>query len=358
MTKQRDISIDILKFFAALLITNSHIGFLYPDGVRALSTGGAIGDVLFFFCSGYTLFLSSSRHPSRPPQRGGEGKFKMFDGFLNWYKRRINRIYPTVFAWALMSAALFGNQSDMLTTVLSGGGWFVSCIMIYYVVLWVLKRMVERDYRWLSVAIALTMVVTLVFYFGWGTASWDNCIYGETKLKWVFYFMYMLMGAMCGMKNLSPALPHSGGVLNAGNLMSSLLLLLIYTALYYAFAWFKNKPEWDWVQLVSLLPLAGVAYEFWMLCRTEVLKRCYESRYTGWVIKFVGGLCLEIYLVQFALMHLDWVQEYLVPLFPVNLLFFFLLVLLTAYMLRCLARIWLQTFKDGEYDWRGVVSND
>ena len=29
--RQRNPSIDILKFFAALLITNSHMGLLYPE---------------------------------------------------------------------------------------------------------------------------------------------------------------------------------------------------------------------------------------------------------------------------------------------------------------------------------------
>ena len=48
--KQRDISIDILKFFAVLLITNSHMEPLYGE-YSQLATGGAIGDVLFFFCS-------------------------------------------------------------------------------------------------------------------------------------------------------------------------------------------------------------------------------------------------------------------------------------------------------------------
>ena len=53
--KQRNISIDILKCFAALIITNSHMDILYPK-FGALATGGAIGDALFFFCSGFTLF--------------------------------------------------------------------------------------------------------------------------------------------------------------------------------------------------------------------------------------------------------------------------------------------------------------
>lgn len=52
---QRDISIDILKFIAVFLIINSHMDALYPK-YKMLATGGAIGDVLFLFASGYTLF--------------------------------------------------------------------------------------------------------------------------------------------------------------------------------------------------------------------------------------------------------------------------------------------------------------
>ena len=92
---KRDICIDILKFFAVLLITNSHMELLYGK-YGMLATGGAIGDVLFFFCSGYTLFL---------------GRERRFD---NYYKRRINRIYPTVIMWALLSSAFFNRHSDII----------------------------------------------------------------------------------------------------------------------------------------------------------------------------------------------------------------------------------------------------
>lgn len=57
MWLKRDFSIDILKFLAVLLITNSHFDILYPTDCAFLGTGGAIGDALFFFCSGFTLFL-------------------------------------------------------------------------------------------------------------------------------------------------------------------------------------------------------------------------------------------------------------------------------------------------------------
>lgn len=97
--KERDISIDILKFIAAILITNSHMELLYSK-YSFLATGGAIGDVLFFFCSGFTLFL---------------GRMGRFD---NWYKRRINRIYPTVFAWAILGAFILNHDKSMDYTII------------------------------------------------------------------------------------------------------------------------------------------------------------------------------------------------------------------------------------------------
>jgi peptidoglycan/LPS O-acetylase OafA/YrhL len=89
----RNPSIDILKFIAAIFITNSHMEALYHP-YEILATGGAIGDVLFFFCSGFTLFL---------------GRMDRFD---NWYKRRINRIYPSVFAVGIISAIVFCKYID------------------------------------------------------------------------------------------------------------------------------------------------------------------------------------------------------------------------------------------------------
>ena len=47
---------DIMKCLAVLLVMNSHMDLLYGK-YSALATGGAIGDVLFFFASGYTILL-------------------------------------------------------------------------------------------------------------------------------------------------------------------------------------------------------------------------------------------------------------------------------------------------------------
>ena len=78
------------------------------------------------------------------------------------------------------------------------------------------------------------------------------------------------------------------------------------------------------------------------------LRSAYDSR-PGLAMRVIGGLCLEIYIVQYSLF-----TDKLNFLFPLNLLIVFLEILIVAYVLRCLARIWLQTFKDADYDWKEV----
>lgn len=70
---KKNLSLELLKFVAVIIVLNSHMDPIYGK-YGFLSTGGAIGDALFFFVSGFTIFL---------------GRFGRFD---NWYKRRIKRI--------------------------------------------------------------------------------------------------------------------------------------------------------------------------------------------------------------------------------------------------------------------------
>ena len=72
--KERDIAIDIVKFFAVLLIINSHADMMYPQ-MKILATGGAIGDCLFLFCSGFTLLIGGVIFPLETIIRDG------FQGF-------------------------------------------------------------------------------------------------------------------------------------------------------------------------------------------------------------------------------------------------------------------------------------
>lgn len=100
--EKRDISVDIIKFFAVFLIINSHADACYPR-FGILATGGTIGDSLFMFVSGYTLFL---------------GEMRRFD---NYYKRRVSRIYPSAFAAILVMLLFDRGFENVLNIIVLGG---------------------------------------------------------------------------------------------------------------------------------------------------------------------------------------------------------------------------------------------
>lgn len=326
MLKQRDISIDIVKFLAVFMIINSHADIMYAK-CSSLATGGAIGDALFLFCSGYTLFWSG---------------IKRFD---NWYKRRISRIYPSVVA-CLGIAIIFGYECiDKLTYVKIGGGEFVIAIMAYYILLYAVQRYFMKRFKWVVVSVVIATLVAYWFFpYKYETSS--RGIYGITTLfRWIPYFGMMLMGAWIGLR-------MKNGSMNVKVHWTDCLFLLICMSLFYGVQLFSKQysviAPW---QIVTLPILAGIVYYIWKLCNAQFLRRIYENRFCNKVILLIGGLCLESYLIQRYLFTdaLNWI-------FPLNLPIITVYILFIAYVCRCLARIFSQTFKTEEYEWDKVFS--
>ena len=112
--------------------------------------------------------------------------------------------------------------------------------------------------------------------------------------------------------------------------------------------------KWEIVhdfQVISLLPLLGVTYYFYKVCKSNSFLNLYENRFTGPIVKTISGLCLEIYLVQ-EVLFTDKFND----LFPLNLLLVFVIILVTAYILRCMARCFSQTFREADYEWKQIFS--
>jgi len=82
------------------------------------------------------------------------------------------------------------------------------------------------------------------------------------------------------------------------------------------------------------------------------LTSIYNKKFTGPIIKTIGGLCLEIYLVQSVLF-----TGKMNKIFPVNIIIMFIIIIIIimAYFLRCTSRVFAQTFRDGDYNWKEVV---
>ena len=320
----RNYSIDIVKCLAAIIITNSHFELLYGN-YSFMATGGTFGDALFFFCSGYTLFLGR-QYP-----------------FFTFYKRRINRIYPTIFAWAFLNCLFFNSSQNFLNILLFGGGWFVSCIMIYYIILWFIKKYALKK---IPYVILVTFFIVVLWYFCIGIESnAHGSMYGRTYFKWCHFFIFMLLGALMGYRSSQNSPPKNY------NILLLVVVVLFSIFLFYVFFYFHKRLDYlNALQLFSLLPLSSFCYFLYHLFDSPIFSKIFHNKILGGFIRFVGGLCLEIYIVQFSL-----ITDRMNAIFPLNIIIMFAIILIFAYCLKCLSRLWIQIFSDKDFDIKYLI---
>lgn len=314
--KERNLSIELFKFIAVVLVINSHMELLYGK-YSFLATGGAIGDCMFFFASGFTIFLG----------RGGT--------FDNWYKRRIRRIYPSLMAWALILPVINNKFITINDLVAGGGNWFITCIMIYYVLLYVAKKFFEN--KPLIPLLASISLVLVWYLFEDKTSSF---MYGNTYFKWVHYFLFMLLGAYIGNRQFKLV----------SNIKNDLCLLILSIVSFYGIMILAAKfIFFSYLQILSLIPLFGIIIYSFKLCSLPSVDEFMKTK-KGLCLRFISGLCLESYIVQ-GVMFTDKLNF----LFPFNILLVFLVIMITAYITRSLGKIILQIFQKEDFDWKAVI---
>lgn len=301
--KERVVGIDILKCFAALLITNSHLKDLYVHG-SAFATGGSVGDALFFFCSGYTLSVT--------------------DTFIDWYKKRILRIYPVIIVWGLFTAFLFDPDYSVRDMVISGGGWFVSAIMVYYIIFYAVNKYLKCSYWYV---LSLYIIGGILIFLK--TNSGEN-IFSGGFFRLYFFFSFMLLGYKVKTAKLSPKIKKAG---------ISVCILLLMLASFYGLQLFclhRHLP--NYMQLLLIPILCGICVFFFFFSNSLFLVSKYKKiKSFHWLVDIVGGLTLEIYVVQHRVITTD-----MNSLFPMNILLMMCLIIVSAYVLRCGGKLFLQ----------------
>lgn len=321
--KDRDYSIDILKFLAVFLIINSHMDALYVK-YGMLATGGAIGDVLFLFASGYTLLLS-----------------KRNLSFANWYKRRINRIYPSVFVCVLVGAVLT-QQKTLSLWRFCGGGEFVVAIMVYYVLIYWIKRYAVK---YIPMIIILTGFISLAVYVLWFPYKYETSekgIYGiSTLYRWLPYFAFMLFGSWMGLKHSTMKFRSVFDFC-----LMALCLVVFYAIQFVA----KKNVTLAPYQIITIVPLMGIVFYFYKWCHADFWKKLYAKKMWHTIIMTISGLCLESYLIQYSVFTTK-----MNGIFPFNLPIMVIMVLLVAFICKCLSRLFSQTFGTGDYEWKKII---
>lgn len=316
LDKRRVYAIDIIKVIAVFIVMNSHMEICYGN-YHYLATGGAIGDALFFFCSGFTILLGDVK------------------SFPNYYKRRVSRIYPVVLVVAFISSIFFMETRPLIKGVILGGGWFVNCILLYYIPLFFVKKYGMNSFGTIWLITSSIIILSFFMYFGKGRT--DFFLYGKTFFKWVHYFIFMLYGGYIGCHQEQYHYSHW-----------CILKLIACIIVWYSCFLLASKFQWfNRIQFISLLPLLGIVHYIYLLCCHPFFTKIAKSKVIGQIVYIIGGLCLESYLIQSYIFSekLNW-------LFPINIPIMMLLVLMAAYGVNFLSNIISQTFKSEDYDYK------
>lgn len=307
----------VMKFFATLLITWSHMAVMFPDQWKFLITGGAIGDGLFFFCSGFTLFLGRN------------------DDFIDWYKRRINRIYPTIIMWALLSSVVWNWDWKVTEIITTPKYWFVPCIMVYYVFIYLIRQFLIKHLKATFAVVFIGVSVSSLFILDMERSM----MYAQLSFMIVYYFLFMLLGSIVAVQNIEQSNALSSGL----KCLGCLVLYYICMALYLVDSW------WCQFQMVSIIPLLFSIYYAYLWCNSDFFARLMKNRIIGCTIFALSSITLEVYLVQNVLLSGEYNN-----IWPLNVLVVYLLIFALAYTLKCLSNIFSQIFSDEPFKWERV----
>lgn len=312
-TKERYPAIDYLKFLAVILVMNSHLNDYYTK-YQMLATGGAMGDALFFFASGFTLLL---------------GRRMSFD---NWYKRRINRIYPSILAAAIFAFLIFRFREDFIDVLIGKRYWFISCILLYYVLIYPIKYFGEGKYL-KHVFIGWSIICIIVYFTIFGA---NVTYYGDWTFRIFVFFLFMLQGAYMGIHQKDYHYKKLYPIYWILSIIAWVILSKIGTG--------------KWYHITSVIPLLLFSRYSYLIFTSDKFTNFYRTKIGGNIIYIISQLCLEVYLIQkFAF------TDKINFLFPLNIPINMVLALIAAYMVKLLANLIQQTFRTEPYDWKNML---
>lgn len=222
------------------------------------------------------------------------------------------------------------------------GGEFIVAIMVYYILIFGIKKYAISFIPHIFGVIGLVTLLVYVFWFPYKNETGERGMYGITTLfRWIPYFSFMLLGAWMGMKRNEIKFKS----------LRDFMFMVICLVLFYSIQLAAKKyPVVAPFQIVTLLPLMGLVCYFYKWCHTEFFRKLYNKRFSHAVIMTISGLCLESYLIQFSVFTTK-----MNDIFPFNIPIMIIVVLLVAFFCKCLSRLFSQTFRDGDYNWKEIV---
>lgn len=284
--------IDLIRAFATLLITNSHFDSIYP--ISVLATGGLIGNSLFFIVSGFCLT-------------------KITLPFLNWYRKRLIRVYPSVLIMALVGICIGDYSISNWSSFVEAFIWptyfgFVGYIVLLYIPYYfMIKSGFLKTESKMNIVIAiLVWLVSCVLRF-----------FNIDILGYAYYFLLMCAGAHINLKKIR--LKRNGVFLTI-----AAFLIVVYLGVE---AMIDSQLLSDMIKFVPLY-MGVVLFTISLQNMESVIKKIPSKLWMG--VQFLSRHTLEIYTTQVIILH------HVIDIRPWGFKFLFVAIeiLIAAYILR------------------------
>lgn len=307
--------LNVLKVIGMLLILNSHSDELFPDRIRFLATGGALGNGLFFIISGYLTNFKGIRLQCKILLRYIKLYTPVYLVILFDYFTRKNYLRG-VYNLKTMIQLLFWPTPY----------WFVSAAFVFFILLILLEQIdITRGNRFLVFSIVLTIMYCASYVFGIEDKSFwvveDGKIFGwDIHFKCIYNFYVFCLGYY--LRQTNKALSGS----------MSLMVCVISFGLVNVFKFLLQKGYVPMsLQFVSqiLVIMFCISSLMWAIdyehcCSTVIDVRKYE------IIEHISRLSLEAYIIQ--ILTIPIVAQHL-TVFPINYIVSGLIVLVGAMIL-------------------------
>lgn len=298
-------SLTVMRAFAIFAISNSHLRELHRYSF--LSTGGMLGNTVFFFISGFGITLALLAKP---------------EPFSSWYQRRLFRIYePLVLLTSLF--LLIGYR-----TITSGFDivrlyvfpveyWFIPAIAILYIPAYLFARNGSQTH-FLAAAVALAVCYIFSYLTIIDLERWN--VEDHILVKSIYYFSTMICGVYIAKFHASFAPANKG-----------FLLLTACTVLFFGFLFTMQKWKLYHIQWVAEFLALLWTLSFYLLLRNRSNIDWIKSKTTlANGINFVGGITLQMYLLGEFIFSQRALK--LVP-YPLNIAVFFVTLIASAWAL-------------------------
>lgn len=295
--------INYLKLIATALITNSHLGNIWP--ISALATGGLLGNVIFLSVSGFLLYNIKTN-------------------FVKWFSKRFFRVYPALATFTLFTVLIgkypLNDFNDAFKLFIYPTNyiflvWLLVCYCIFYFVVYIDRK----TSNFLEIIIAAIFFVWILVY----SIFYDKSVYRVDNVREPFIlFLYiesMLMGALFK-KRCTDFVKFK---------ISKIFLVIVCLVVYFASKIIFSRVEivihlQIVNQFVILLTLFSVFDLF--MSMEHIFKKVPEK--LNLVVKHISNITLQIYIVQFVIIrHCDKLP------FPINLIVVTLAIIAVATLL-------------------------